>query len=306
MTTETALTTTRPNAFAAIVAMVTDAVTSEHTKRAYGRALAEFMTWHGSEGRQGLDKATINAYVAHMRAAGVPASSINQRLVAIRKFAREAADNGLIDYATAEAIARAQGVRTEGKRLGNWLSKDDAQRLLDAPDVTTVKGLRDRAILAILLGCGLRREECAALTVGHLQQREGRWVIVDIQGKRNKVRSVPMPSWAKYAVDAWLTAGAIPDGPIFRPVNRGGRVGAGGMTAQAIYNAVNEYAAQLGLTVHPHDLRRTFAKLAKKGGAPIEQIQFSLGHSSVLTTERYLGEQQDLTSAPCDALGLRI
>ena len=306
MTAETALTTTRPNAFAAIVAMVTDSVTSEHTKRAYGRALAEFMRWHGDERRQGLDKATVNAYVAHMRATGVPASSINQRLVAIRKMAREAADNGLIDHAAAEAIARAEGVRAEGKRLGNWLSKDDAQRLLDAPDVGTVKGLRDRAILAVLLGCGLRREECAALTVKHLQQREGRWVIVDLQGKRNKVRSVPMPSWAKYAVDAWLNAAAIAEGPVFRPVNRGGRVGAGGMTAQAIYNAVNEYAARLGLTVHPHDLRRTFAKLAHKGSAPLEQIQLSLGHSSVQTTERYLGVQQDLQSAPCDVLGLRV
>ena len=306
MTTTTALAVNRTSALSAIVEMVTNAVTSEHTKRAYSRALVDFVAWHSSEGRQGLDKATVNAYVAHLRAAGVPASSINQRLVAIRKMAREAADNGLIDHATAEAIARAQGVRSEGKRLGNWLSKDDAQRLLDAPDVGATKGLRDRAILAVLLGCGLRREECAAVTVAHLQQREGRWVIVDIQGKRNKLRSVPMPSWAKYAVDAWLVAGSISDGPIFRPVNRGGRVGAGPMTAQAIYNAVNEYAAALGLTVHPHDLRRTFAKLAKKGGAPIEQIQFSLGHASVMTTERYLGEQQDLTSAPCDALGLRI
>ena len=78
------------------------------------------------------------------------------------------------------------------------------------------------------------------------------------------------------------------------------------MTAQAIYNAVNQYAAALGLTVHPHDLRRTFAKLAHKGDAPLEQIQLSLGHSSVQTTERYLGVKQDLTSAPCDVLGLRI
>ena len=61
----------------------------------------------------------------------------------------------------------------------------------------------------MLLGCGLRREECAALTVQHLQQREGRWVIVDLEGKRNKKRSVPMPSWAKYAVDTWLLAAAI-------------------------------------------------------------------------------------------------
>lgn len=306
MTAATALTTNRPHALTAIVQMVTDSVTSEHTKRAYGRALVDFVGWHGETGRAGLDKATVNAYVAHLRAAGVSASSINQRLVAIRKLAREAADNGLIDQSTAGAIARAEGVRSEGKRLGNWLSKEDAQRLLDAPDVSTVKGLRDRALLAVLLGCGLRREECAALAVEHLQQREGRWVIVDLVGKRNKVRSVPMPSWAKYAVDAWLLAASVTAGPVFRPVNKGGRVGDGGMTAQAVYNAVNEYAAALGLTVHPHDLRRTFAKLAHKGSAPLEQIQLSLGHSSVQTTERYLGVRQDLQSAPCDVLGLRV
>ena len=62
----------------------------------------------------------------------------------------------------------------------------------------------------------------------------------------------------------------------------------------------------LGVQVRPHDLRRTFAKLAHKGGAPIDQIQLSLGHSSIQTTERYLGVDQDLTTAPCDVLGLRL
>ncbi len=294
-------------AIAPIVEMVTDAVSSEHTKRAYARALTEFVTWHMSTGQTALDKKTVNAYVTHLRnlPTPTPASSINQRLVAIRKLAREAADNGLIDHAAAEAIARAEGVRTEGKRLGNWLSQNDAQRLLNAPDVSTTKGMRDRALLAVLLGCGLRREEVVSLTVKHMQQREARWVIVDIEGKRNKKRSVPMPSWAKAAVDAWLVAGGISEGFIFRPVNKGGNVQPGAMTAQAVYNAVDEYAKSLGLTVHPHDLRRTFAKLAHKGDAPIEQIQLSLGHSSIQTTEKYLGVQQDLAHAPCDVIELR-
>ncbi|MFN8465479.1 MAG: tyrosine-type recombinase/integrase [Caldilineaceae bacterium] len=289
-----------------IVRMVTNSVTSDNTKRAYGRALTEFLVWHRATGQQGLNKATVNAYVQHLRGSGRTASSINQALVAIRKMAREAADNNLIDHAAAEAIARSEGVRTEGRRLGNWLTQAQAQSLLDAPDIETIKGLRDRAILAVLLGCGLRREECAALTVQHLQQREGRWVIVDLEGKRNKMRSVPMPSWAKYAVDAWLLVAGISTGAVFRPVNKGSRVGEGAMTAQAIYNAVSEYADQLGLKVHPHDLRRTFAKLAHKGKSPLEQIQLSLGHASIQTTERYLGVTQDLTSAPCDVLGLRI
>ena len=77
------------------------------------------------------------------------------------------------------------------------------------------------------------------------------------------------------------------------------------MTSQAVFDVVAEYAKPLGIDVKPHDLRRTFAQLAHKGDAPLEQIQLSLGHASVQTTERYLGVKQDLTSAPCDVLGLK-
>lgn len=304
MTTELARVDANP--YAPVVALVTDAVTSAHTKRAYGRALVDFLNWWEGDGRPQLTKATVQRHVTHLRAEGRGAGSINQRLVAIRKLAREAADNGLIDQATAAAIGRAEGVRKEGRRLGNWLTRDQAQALLELPDVGTLKGVRDRAILAVLLGTGLRREECARLEVRNMQQREGRWVIVDLVGKRQKVRSVPMPSWAKYAVDAWLVAAGIRSGLVFRATRRGGHLQEHGMTAQSVFEVVREYAAALGVDVRPHDLRRTYAKLAHKGNAPIEQIQLSLGHSSVQTTERYLGVTQDLTSAPCDVLGLRL
>lgn len=287
--------------------LVTNAVTSHHTKRAYQRALTDFMAWYQSDGnRTGFSKATVQAHITALRDKDVSASSINQRITAIRKLAVELADNGVVPESTAQAIGRVEGVRKEGKRLGNWLSQEQAQTLLGLPNVQTVKGLRDRAILAILLGCGLRREECANLRVDHIQQREGRWVIVDLVGKRSKTRSVPMPSWAKVAVDAYMVAAGIADGVLFRPVRKGGTVYGDSMTAQAIFNMVKEYAQQIGVNLAPHDLRRTFAKLAHKGNSPLEQIQLSLGHSSVQTTERYIGVQQDLTSAPCDALGLRI
>jgi site-specific recombinase XerD len=301
----TALATVTPNQIQPIISLVTNAVTSEHTRRAYGRALTEFLTWFQASGYTGFSKATVAAHVAYLRDNGKPASSINQRLTAIRKLGQEAADNGLIDQSTAQAISRVEGIHTDGKRLGNWLSKQDAQRLLDAPDVETIKGLRDRALLAVLLGCGLRREECAGLTVAHLQQREGRWVVLDLVGKRNKTRSVPMPSWAKSAVDSWCKTMGITSGHIFRPLRRGGHIQPGAMSAQAVFDVVCEYAGLVGVTVRPHDLRRTFAKLAYKGSAPIDQIQLSLGHSSMQTTERYLGVSQDLTSAPCDVLGLK-
>lgn len=303
----TALTTTVTTAnIQPIIDLVTNAVTSAHTKRAYSRALTDFMAWHTTSGQTGFSKATVQAHVTALRNQCVSASSINQRLTAIRKLALELADNGIIDQATAQAVGRVEGVRKEGKRLGNWLTKEQAQQLLELPNVTTIKGLRDRAILAVLLGCGLRREECAGLTVDHIQQREGRWVVVDLVGKRSKTRSVPMPSWAKYAIDSYLLAAGITEGALFRSVRRGDHIQADGMTAQAIFDVVRTYAQQIGVEVRPHDLRRTFAKLAHKGAAPIEQIQLSLGHSSVQTTERYIGVQQDLHSAPCDALGLHI
>ena len=84
-----------------------------------------------------------------------------------------------------------------------------------------------------------------------------------------------------------------------------GAVGAG-LSTQAIADVVIAYAEPLGIEVAPHDCRRTFAKLALKGGARLEQIQLSLGHASIRTTERYLGVEQDLTDAPCDRLGLRL
>lgn len=303
MTTAIAIST---NHIQPVIELVTDAVTSQHTRRAYERALTDFIVWHRETGAQGFSKATVQAHVSALRESGVSASSINQRLTAIRKLALEAADNGLIDDSMARAIARVEGIRKEGKRLGNWLSKEQAQQLLELPDVSTVKGLRDRAILAVLLGCGLRREECAGLTVGHIQQREGRWVIVDLVGKRSKTRSVPMPSWCKYAIDAYMLAAGIVDGVLFRSVRRGDKIQESGMTSQAVFNVVRAYGDELGVDVRPHDLRRTFAKLAHKGDAGIDQIQLSLGHASIQTTERYLGVDQDLHSAPCDALGLRL
>jgi site-specific recombinase XerD len=289
-----------------IIELVCNAVTSPHTHRAYGRALQDFMAWYQATGAPELTKATLQAYMTSLREQGTPASSLNQRLVALRKFAQEAADNGLIDEATAQAIRRVAGVRREGQRLGNWLNRSQAQALLTAPDAGTVKGVRDRAILAVLLGCGLRREEAAQLRVEHLQQREGRWVIVDLLGKGNKTRSVPMPAWAKAAIDRWCEVATLQQGPLFLALRRGGHVQAHSMTAQAIRDVVAHYATRLGLSVAPHDLRRTFAKLAHKGGSPIDQIQLSLGHSSMQTTERYLGVQQDLVFAPCDFLGLSL
>lgn len=289
------------------IEVVLDGLPSEHSRRAYERALRDFFHWQRGMGCPQLNKAVVQRYAAELREDGMSASSVNQRLSAIRKLAAEAADNGLLDTQIAGGIRAIKGARQEGRRIGNWLTREEAQAWLSAPDKRTMRGRRDRALLAALLGCGLRRAEAARLTFEHVQQRDGRWVLVDLIGKRDKIRSVPMPNWAKAAIDEWSHASGVSESPVFRAINKGDRVVGDGITPQAIYNIIFGYAEELKKKgVAPHDLRRTFAKLAHKGGAAIDQIQLSLGHESVQTTEAYLGVEQDLTDAPCDRLGLRL
>jgi integrase len=141
----------------------------------------------------------------------------------------------------------------------------------------------------------------------HIQQRDGRWVLVDLIGKGGRIRSVPMPGFAKAAIDAWMAAAGITDGLVFRSMNNRHELTGNPLLAQNIMDAVIRYGAEIGADrLAPHDLRRTFAKLAHGGHAALEQIQLSLGHASIQTTERYLGVSQDLTDAPCDHLGLRL
>jgi site-specific recombinase XerD len=170
----------QPTQWHKLKALVLDSVSSPITKRVYNLGLDEFFSWYGQEARAGFTKATVSAWRVELEARGLGAVSINVRITAVRKLAAEAADNGLLSPELANGITRVKGVASKGIRLGNWLSIQQAQKLLNTPDASTTKGLRDRAILAVLLGCGLRRSEVAALTFRHVQQRDGRWCIVDL------------------------------------------------------------------------------------------------------------------------------
>jgi integrase len=175
------------------------------------------------------------------------------------------------------------------------------------PDTTTLKGLRDRAIIAVLLGCALRRSEVAALTMAHVQQRDGRWCIVDLYGKHGRVRTVPMPVWVKVAIDAWTAPAGVVDGYVFRPVNRGDQVQGDVLSEKVVWQMLRPYATAAGVPgIAPHDARRSCAKFCRAAGADLEQIQLLLGHASVQTTERYLGTKQDLIHAPNDGIKLTV
>lgn len=149
-------------------------------------------------------------------------STINLRLAAVRRLAYEAADTGLLSPELAAGVRRVKGAKRVGVRLGNWLTAEQGRALLQAPDAQSLKGRRDLAILALLLGCGLRRSEVADLTMQHLQLREDHWVIADLIGKANHIRTVPVPGWVKSAIDVWTAAAEITTGPLFRCVTRKG------------------------------------------------------------------------------------
>lgn len=308
----------------AMVDMAIKGLDSPNTQRVYRADINDFLYWYSSSGLRGLNKAALSAFKEEMIQTGRGQTAINRALCAVRKFLREAADNNLITEQEAESAAKVKGISRPGASTGNWLTLQETQALIHAPNIEKVKGKRDRAMLALLVGCGLRRAELCGLNVEHIQQREGRWAIVDMRGKRNKLRTIPMSAWVKAALDAWTNAAGIESGAIFLQVTRGHIKPMGGKTGtmhrqvvtrsptpqttpESVRRAVQRYGAMVGHPeLRPHDLRRTFAKLSRAAGAPLEQIQINLGHDSLDTTRRYLGAQIDYMNAPSDMIRIEL
>ena len=300
--------------------LVLDSVQSPATRVMYRKALNDFFAWWERAGRPAFTRAGVQAHRAELQGRGYSPSTVNQRLAAIRKLAREAAANRMLDAETAAGIQAVPGIKERGARVGNWLTPEQAAALIEAPDRATLKGKRDRAVFALLVGCGLRRAEAAGLTLGHVQSRGGRPVIVDLRGKHGRLRSITVPEWVEEAVREWCVAAGIrrSEESILRSVRRR-KIAAGvpstppkceeragkGLTPQAVLLIVGEYAQRLGFgNLAPHDLRRTCAKLCRQAGGELEQIQMLLGHASIQTTERYLGSRQNLQDGPNDHLRL--
>ena len=284
---------------------VLNTLRSPESKRSYRFAIDDFVAWYCSEPRLSFNKTVVLRYRLELESRRLSSSTINLRLAAVRRLAYEAADTGLLSPELAAGIRRVKGAKRIGVRSGNWLSADQAKLLVQAPNVGTMRGKRDRAIISILVGCGLRRSELAELKLADLQRRDERWVILDLYGKGGHIRTVPVPDWVKAAVDCWTAAANVTEGLLFRCVNRTGDVWGNGITEKVIWCVVKEFASKASLgTLAPHDLRRTCARLCHVAGGELEQIQFLLGHVSVQTTERYLGCKQKLRVAVNDHIGI--
>jgi integrase len=284
---------------------VLSTLTSKSGQQSYDHAINEFVDWYCSEPRLAFNRTVVLRYRIFLEQRPLAPTTINLRLAAVRRIAYEAADSGLLSPELAAGIRRVKGVRRIGVRVGNWLTADQSKRLLSTSNRNDLRGKRNHAMLAFLLGCGLRRGEVLALAMRSIQLREEHWVIADLIGKAGHIRTIPIPAWVKGALNDWTTASGITEGCIFRSINKAGRIWGNGMTPKVLWEVVRQAAKAAEIErLAPHDLRRTCARLCHLAGGQLDQIQFLLGHVSIQTTERYLGCKQELRHAVNDKLGI--
>src|SRR4030088_2131705 len=164
------------------------------SQESYGHAIDEFIGWYCSEPCLAFNRSVVLRYRFFLEQKNLAPSTINVRLAAVRRLAHEAADTGLLSPKLAAGIGRVKGAKRLGVRIGNWLTVEQSRTLLAEPQGESLRGKRDRAILALLIGCGLRRAELVGLGLGDFQVREEHWVIADLIGKGKHIRTVPIPT----------------------------------------------------------------------------------------------------------------
>jgi integrase len=250
---------------------VINSLTSKSGQRSYEHAINEFVDWYCSEPRLAFNRTVVLRYRIFLEQRQLAPTTINLRLAAVRRVAYEAADSGLLSPELAAGIRRVKGVRRIGVRLGNWLTAEQGRSLLLNAQGEDLRSKRNLAMLALLVGCGLRRGELLALTMRSVQLREEHWVIADLHGKAGHIRTVPLPVWVKEAVDGWTSLSGITDGRIFRSINKAGKIWGDGMTPKVIWEIVKHAAAAAGIEkLAPHDLRRyaDFRNMPSRRGNP--------------------------------------
>jgi len=284
-----------------------------NSQRAYESRLRAFLDWqHRQEDAHLVTH--LKQYVGHLRDdRELAPRSVQAHINTIKGMLKTAA---ALEPSLAAGIPQLQLVKApvvRGELQGKRLNQQQAKELLAAPGIDTLKGVRDSAILGLLLALGLRRSEVCNLTWGHLTEMEGHNVIANLKGKHGRIRTLKVPVWLWRAMMKWGRESGFdmtdPERCIFVPITKDGYVlrTRKGVTPHAIYKMLNYYTKLAGLpAVKPHDLRRTAALLSRRGGATIEQVQLMLGHASPQTTSNYIGETLNLDDNAVDYNPLRL
>jgi site-specific recombinase XerD len=154
---------------------VLNSLPSLNSRRSYEHAIRDFIEWYCSEPRLAFNKTVVTRYRIALEQRRYAPSTINLRLAAVRRLAYEASDCGLLSPDLAAGIRRVKGAKRLGVRVGNWLSAEQCKKLLISPSGSTLRGVRNHAILAMLIGCGLRRAEIVTIKVEDFALREEHW-----------------------------------------------------------------------------------------------------------------------------------
>jgi len=186
--------------------VVLNSLTSKSGQQTYDRAITDFVDWYCSEPRLAFNRTVVLRNRIHLEQKQYAPTTINLCLAAVRRVAYEAADSGLPQSGTRGRDPTGQGSAKDWVRVGNWLTAEQGKRLLACAYRDSLRGKRNYAILAMLIGCGLRRGELLALRVDAVHLREEHWVVADLLGKAGHIRTVPIPAWVKDATDAWKEA----------------------------------------------------------------------------------------------------
>src|SRR5258705_850174 len=226
---------------------VLNSLGSPASRRVYEYAIDQFIAWYCSEPRLAFNRIVVVRYRMYLESRGLAANTINQQLAAVRRLAHEASDSGLLSPELAAGISRVKGVKQLGFRAGNWLSAEQSSEVLKRACGNSMRAKRDYAMLALLLGCGVRRSELVGLELDEIQMRQGHWAVVDLIGKGGHIRTVPIPQWVKAALDQWVVAARVTEGRIFRAVARAGKVWGKGISQNVVWYVVKGCCERAGL-----------------------------------------------------------
>jgi integrase/recombinase XerD len=268
---------------------------SSNTIEAYGNDLGRFVRFveeRGAKNPGDVDRAAVSAYMADLARSGIGPRSAARNLSSLRGLMKFLAKEGVIQGDPTALAARPR----IGRKLPRPLSTDEVLRLLAAPNRTSLRGLRDRAMLSLAYAAGLRVSELVSLKLSDVDFRRG---VVAAFGKGQKRRFVPLGEVALRQLEDYRGAlanhaatrrGTVRNSALLFP-SPSGRA----LTRQAFWKIVRRYAAAVGLKdrMHPHRFRHSFATHLLAGGADLRSVQAMLGHSDVATTEIYTHVTRD-------------
>ncbi|MBN9693305.1 MAG: tyrosine-type recombinase/integrase [Verrucomicrobia bacterium] len=265
-----------------------------NTRRAYQADLVGFMRFVGlaqPEEFARVTRAHVIAWRKDLERQALQPATIRRRLSAVSELFEFLCEENSVDRNPVHGVRRPKEGANEGKTPA--LADAQAKRLLNAPDASTLKGQRDRAILAVLLYHALRRSELCRLRAKDYEVRRGVPTLA-VQGKGSRLRYLPIHPLAASLIEDYLEAAGHREdleGALFRPVRNPGGTLERPLTGQAIYrNVVKHHALAARIpvrSIRPHCLRATAATNALEHGADIAKVRDWLGHSTISTTQLY-------------------